>query len=264
MAGPVSVAVRDRARELVRAELAVRLAHGHDAILRRTADQYRKIIGEALAADPAAGKAGQVRAAQRALDRIAHLGVVDFVDQSGRRWNMQSYVEMAVRTAALRARTTAHMDVLRQRGEKYVFVPPHAGTCPLCAPFEGRVLAIDESGTGPLIPYTVAQAITAGFQHPNCRHILKVWWPGTTIPEPSNDPHAYADEQRLRYLERQVRQWRTRLSAALTDEAGRAALAKVVAWQGAIRDHVAATGVRRVRGREHIDRALPPAPLRPN
>src|SRR3954470_10094593 len=93
-------AVRDRAAELVRQELAVRLSHGHDAILRSTADLYRKIIGEALAADPATGKAGQTRAAQRALDRIAHLGVVDFVDQAGRRWTMQSYVEMAVRTAA--------------------------------------------------------------------------------------------------------------------------------------------------------------------
>jgi hypothetical protein len=253
-------AVRDRAAELVRQELAVRLSHGHDAILRSTADLYRKIIGEALAADPATGKAGQTRAAQRALDRIAHLGVVDFVDQAGRRWTMQSYVEMAVRTAALRARTKAHLDVLRSQGIGLVYVTNHAGQCPLCRPWESQVLAIDEAtgedAGGQRVDHTVADAIAAGLMHPNCKHGLKPWRPGTIVPEATPDPEGYAAEQELRRLERGVRQWKAREAAALTPDAAAKARAKVEVWQDGIRRHVDATGVGRVRGREQTDRAL--------
>jgi hypothetical protein len=174
-----SPAVRDEVARLIRAELDVRLTASHDAVLRRVPDLYRKIIGEAfLTENGDTGKAAQLRIAQRALDRIARIGVVDFVDQSGRRWQMQSYVEMAVRTAALRARTDAQMQVYRDRSISLVYVSNVAGQCGLCRPFESKALALDEVPTPDVVEDgdgqdveivgTVADAIAAGLMHPNC------------------------------------------------------------------------------------------------
>lgn len=253
---------------MIRAELDVRLTAAHDAVLRRVPDLYRKIIGEALLTEAGdTGKAAQLRIAQRALDRIARIGVVDFVDQSGRRWQMQSYVEMAVRTAALRARTDAQMQVYRDRGVALVYVTNVAGQCDLCARWEGRCLAMDEvpdpatvldgDGLDVEIVATVAEAVAAGLFHPNCRHAARAMRPGrTVIPPATPDPDAYAAQQRLRAMEATLRQWRRREAAAMTPEARELAARKVVGWQAEIRRHVADTGVRRLYGRESPDRAL--------
>jgi hypothetical protein len=264
------------AEQRIRQELAIRLSHGHDAVLRRVPDLYRRIIGEALAAEQGQlGQAAKLRAAQRALDRIADIGVVDFVDSAGRRWNMQSYVEMAVRTAATRAMVDAQTQVYRQRGLNLVRVSDHSGACPVCAPFEGRLLAIDampdedtspdRNGTRIEVVATIADAIAAGLMHPNCRHTLHAWRPGVSIlptPHPYN-PAEFEAQQRLRAMERQVRHWRRRQAAAITPEARDKARAKVAAWQGEIRRHVDATGVRRLRDREQTVRPLPsPTPRR--
>lgn len=268
-----SPAVRAEADRLIREELAVRLTASHDAVLRRVPDLYRKIIGEALAAEQGdTGKAAQLRVAQRALDRVARIGVVDFVDQSGRRWTMQSYVEMAVRTAAFRARTEAQLTVWRDRGLTLVYVTNVAGQCDLCRPWEGRVLAIDEVPADPIvtdgdgvdveIAGTVAEAMAAGWGHPQCRHQLRPYRPGqTVIPPATPDPEAYAAQQQLRSLERQVRAWKRREAAAMTPEAKATAERKVAQWQAEIRRHVEETGVRRLRGREQVDAPLAsPAP----
>lgn len=256
--------IADAAAAKIRAELAVRLSHGHDAILREIPDLYRKIIGEALLAENGQlGQGAKLRAAQRALNRIADLGVVDIVDQSGRRWSMQSYVEMAGRTAALRAMLAAQTDVYRAQGIRFVYVTRVAGQCALCRPWEGRVLALDNAAVpakigGRTVRRTLADAVEAGCFHPNCRHQIRPWIPGrTNIPPPTPDPEAYEAQQHMRALERHVRHWRRRQAAAATPDARRLAADKIREWQQAIRDHAAATGTRRIRGRERIDRALP-------
>lgn len=269
MSAPLGRAVRDEARRRLEAELAVRLTHSRDAILRQVPDLYRKIVGEALAAEQGdLGKAAQMRAAQRALDRVARTGVVDFRDQSGRRWTMQAYVEMAVRTGALRAMVDAQKATYRQRGIRFVYITNVAGQCELCRPWESRVVALDPDDAptvvaGVTVVATLDDAIAAGLMHPNCRHRARQWIPGrTVIPAPTPDAVAYEAQQRLRYLERQVRYWKRRSGAAITPNAGEYTAAKVAEWQAAIRQHVAATGTRRLYGREQTSRALPSPPPR--
>lgn len=275
----VTQAVREAADEQIRAELAVRLTARHDAVLRRVPDLYRKIVGEALAAEQGdMGKAAQLRTAQRALDRIANLGVVDFVDQSGRRWNMQSYVEMAVRTAAMRAMVDAQRRVYRARGISLVYITRSAGQCTLCRPWEAVVVALDpitelqtvpvldrggdEVGTQ-VVAHTLDDAIAAGLFHPNCRHRVRPWRPGTIVPPATPDPEGYAAQQRLRHLERQVRHWRQREAVAVTPEAKQQVARRIEGWQAEIRRHVEATGVRRNYQREQVDRPLTsPTPTR--
>jgi hypothetical protein len=87
----------------------------------------------------------------------------------------------------------------------------------------------------------------------NCKHRHALMVPGATVPEPPPyDPQAYKDEQKLRYLERQVRQAKREVAAAITPAAKKDANARVRARQAAIRDHVDKTGVARRTHREQL------------
>lgn len=56
---------------------------------------------------------------------------------------MTSYAEMATRTAVGRAAVEAHGDRLRAASLGLVIVSTAPHECPLCAPLEGEVLALD-------------------------------------------------------------------------------------------------------------------------
>lgn len=228
----------------------------HRGILRGVEDGYRQVIAE-VAATPLLGIDTRRQATQRAMERFADRGFRSFVDRSGRAWQMTSYAEMATRTALGRAAVEGHTDRLRAAGLGLVIVSNAPHECPLCKPFEGKVLSID----GPDGPreVTVEHAIeddrtvrvhvvgslnearARGFQHPNCRHSVAAYLPGVTrVPEDaSEDPDGYEATQKQRAIERNIRKWKKRSAAALTPEAKRAAEARVRAWQGRMRGHLA-------------------------
>jgi hypothetical protein len=100
---------------------------------------------------------------------------------------------------------------------------------------------------------SMAEAEAKGLHHPNCRHSHNLAVPGATVPEPPPyNPQDYKDEQKLRYLERQVRQAKREVAAAITPAAKKDANARVRARQAAIRDHVDKTGVARRTHREQL------------
>ncbi|WP_229880214.1 phage minor capsid protein, partial [Streptomyces echinoruber] len=160
------------------------------------------------------------------------------------------------------------MRTLTEHGVDLVVVSDAPRECPLCRPWEGRVLTI--SGPpgartveiehaiedGRMVPVRVAgsldEARAAGLQHPNCRHSVSAYTPGITrVEAATSDPDGYRAGQRQREIERHVRKWKRREAAALTPEAQRAARAKVRAWQAAMRDHLADhPDLRRLRHRE--------------
>ncbi|MET8098818.1 phage minor capsid protein [Streptomyces sp. NPDC005236] len=239
----------------------------HRSILRAVADRFRAIVAE-VTATPLLGTGTRRQATQDAMRRFADQGITSFVDRAGRRWQLTSYAEMAVRTSVGRAATEAHMRTLSDAGIDLVIVSDTPRECPLCRPWEGRVLAIDgPTGErtvevehavedGRMIPVKVAgtldEARLAGFQHPNCRHSVSAYTPGLTVPEQAeSDPAGYEAGQRQRAIERNIRKHRRREAAAVTPEAQRAARLKVRQWQGAMRDHLAAhPDLRRLRHRE--------------
>ncbi|MFI5686779.1 phage minor capsid protein [Streptomyces sp. NPDC051636] len=228
----------------------------HRGILRGVEDGYRQVIAE-VAATPLLGIDTRRQATQRAMERFADRGFRTFVDRSGRAWQMTSYAEMATRTALGRAAVEGHTDRLRAAGLDLVIVSNAPHECPLCKPFEGKVLSID----GPDGPREVSVehaiedgrtvqvhvvgslngARARGFQHPNCRHSVAAYLPGVTrVPEDaSEDPDGYEATQKQRAIERNIRKWKKRSAAALTPEAKRAAEARVRAWQGRMRGHLA-------------------------
>ncbi|AYD86196.1 MuF-like minor capsid protein [Streptomyces phage Darolandstone] len=252
----------------------------HRSILRAVVDRFRAIVAE-VTATPLLGTGTRRQATQDAMRRFADEGIRSFVDRAGRRWQLTSYAEMAVRTSVARAATEAHTRTLSDAGIDLVYVSDAPRECPLCRPWEGRVLAIDgPTGErtvevehaiedGRMIPVRVAgtldEARLAGFQHPNCRHSVSAYTPGlTTIEQAESDPDGYEQGQRQRAIERNIRKHKKREAAAVTPEAQRAARLKVRQWQGAMRDHLAAhPGLRRNPKREQPGASNLPPEQRP-
>jgi len=191
--------------------------------------------------------------AQRdAWRKLTQRGITGFTDRAGRQWNLSSYVEMATRTGLQQAFNEAHLARMVQAGVEQFTVPSDGHPCPLCKPWQGRVLTVD--GPGP----TIAQATAAGLFHPNCRHTLVAYFPGVSkfaapAPWTDADQRAYDATQRLRALEREVRGYKRVAAAALNDLERRRAERYARLVQARIRQHVARHGLNRRTRREQLD-----------
>lgn len=214
-----------------------------------------------IAANPPKNDIDRQRIAQEALDDFSKRGVTAFIDKGGKRWNLVSYIEMATRTAANQAASEAYLNELVKAGHDVVRMSTAPNCSPMCQPFQGRLLSITGAtrGTchGETIVASVPEAIAAGFRHPNCRHVLKLWLPGDPVPDiPDPDPQAYKDSQTLRRYERELRQAKRELAAANTRESTGKAQQKIMRTKQKIRDHTASTGQQRNVHREQIHKSL--------
>lgn len=220
--------------------------------LRATEDVYRTVIFEA-SRGVAVGTQTRLGAAQRALNRFADRGITGFVDTAGRNWDMASYTEMAVRTTSGRAAIAGHADKLSAEGLDLVQVSDAPEECPICRPWEGRVLSL--KGRTQDRP-TLAEAEAAGLFHPNCRHSIGLYDPRVSKkPRRTADPEGNEERQKQRYLERGVRNWKRREAVALSPAEAQKAKAKVREWQGSLRTFVSENDRRRLRYREQIGSA---------
>lgn len=225
----------------------------HTQILRSTVDVYRAVIAETSAPGVVSGTEARRAATQRALDRFAARGVTAFVDSRGARWSMESYAEMATRTAVGQAQVEGTLARFGDAGRDLVIVSDAPQECKACRPWEGRVLSV--SGGDGRYP-SLAEARSAGLLHANCRHRLGAYIEGLTRPfGHTADPEGDAARQELRRLERGIRAWKARAAVALDDPARKAAEAKVREWQGRLREHVATSSAKRIPAREQIGRA---------
>ncbi len=217
------------------------------AVLRRMDDVYRRTIYNAQV---------QLGAGAKTLDQAIDAAVHDFLQKgidciqykNGRRVNIASYAEMALRTASHRAMLLGEGAKRDEWGIHTVVVSAHANTCPLCEPWQGKVLVDDVFSHGtkeeaesmglPLL----SEAIDAGLLHPNCRHTIATYFPGITrtpkIPDGKAAVEMYEIEQRQRGYERQIRRWK-RIAAGCTDPQNvERANKKVQEYQKAITDLV--------------------------
>src|SRR5690606_4978208 len=158
------------------------------------------------AAAPVLGVQTRRQAAQSAFDAFADRGVRGFVDSRGRSWELRSYVEMAMRSATARAAVEAHSDRLGAAGVELVIVSQAPEECPLCRPWERKVLARAgapgarevqvEHGIedGEMVTVQVAgslpEARGKGLMHPNC-------FPGSVLVSSPSDVLA-ADARRYK------------------------------------------------------------------
>ena len=153
-------------------------------------DVYRRVGLEQVAAMQAMGK-GVNPAIPDFVEALRREGVTAFVDKAGRNWSLHTYGSMVLRTTSRQAEVLA---VLTADPEHDLYkISSHGTTCPLCAPYEGRVYS--KSGQSPDFPPLSTAfgkvdpngpdtlANTWLNIHPNCLHVLLPWTPAGRTPE---------------------------------------------------------------------------------
>ena len=170
------------------------------AVLRMANDQYRKIIFNAqVMANTGAGT--YAKAVDMAAKDFLSAGINCIQYRNGRRVNIKSYAEMALRTANKRAYLQGEGAKRQEWGIYTVILNKRGNPCPLCAPFVGRVFIDDVWSGGPkdgISPVTgikyplLSEAVKKGLYHPNCRDAHTTYFEGISTP-PENSRYT-ADE----------------------------------------------------------------------
>ena len=112
-------------------------------------------------------------------------GLAALIDKAGRKWELDRYADMLFRTKAVEARNRGMINRMVENDYDLVQVSAHSGTCPICEPWQGKVL----SARGATRGYeTVAKAEAAGLFHPNCRHAINVMIPSLAKKTRAYDP----------------------------------------------------------------------------
>jgi hypothetical protein len=252
-------------------QLDRKLAATHLQVVRSAGDIYQHAVAAMGVPGVLAGVATRREATQKALDHLWRKGITGFVDKAGRNWTLASYVEMATRTTTAHAAIQAHLDQLGQQGMDLVMVSADGAPCPICRPWEGKILTtgaasgpqtieraseLDGSPVKVHIDGSTSEAIAAGLFHPSCRHRFVTYLPGLTAPiETAGEGGAlYRAEQRQRGLERQARRLAVQQAGAVDPDAARRYAAAYRAKRAEIKAHVDTNpGLRRKTERERVD-----------
>lgn len=147
-------------------------------VARLERDPFRETALKQALRQQAAGS-GWTLSGAKMIQELKNTGITAFVDKAGRRWSLQSYCNMAVRTTSRQAEVAA---VLTADDYDLWQIVKIGSTCPVCAPLEGRVYS--KSGTNPEYPPLSLAfgkvdpngpnnlANTYLNIHPNCLHAL--------------------------------------------------------------------------------------------
>lgn len=103
-------------------------------------------------------------------DTIRAKGLAALEDKGGKRWTLDRYADMLVRTKMTEARNTGLSNKMLQNDQDLVEVSSH-GAVDVCGEWEGEILSLSGATDG---FKTVADAEEAGLFHPNCRHAINV------------------------------------------------------------------------------------------
>jgi hypothetical protein len=183
------------------------------------------------------------------MEQAIDVATKDFLKQginciqysNGAKVNIASYAEMVLRTSSHRATLMAEGARNQEWGITTIKITTHGSTCPLCSPWQGRVLIDDvysggkaSDGDFPLL----STAMNEGLFHPNCRHGSGTFFAGlTSAPKPPTKEQQeeveakYALEQKQRYNERKIREWKRKAEGSMDEGNKRKAKAKVRYWQ---------------------------------
>ena len=183
------------------------LKTANTAVLRMSNDQYRKVIHksaffvangvftEKQASRTATKELTELQKTKLAIDEAnkdflsSGLNCIEY--KNGRRINIASYCQMAIRTANLRAQLMGEGDFRKSIGRVLVQATSHGGACPICKKWEKHIFIDDvySGGTKKDGKYMLlSDAMNQGFLHPNCRHGLTTYYPEV------DDIENYTDE----------------------------------------------------------------------
>lgn len=215
------------------------------------------------------GVSTRQEALKRAVKRMADNGLTGFVDRGGHNWTPEAYVNMDIRTTCGNVATQAVFARNEDYGNDLVWVPVKAGARKLCYPWQGKLISTsNRTGTVEdldgkkieIIPLSrTSYGEPAGLWGINCGHTPpNPFIPGMSkirgeVPPEKKNEEEYAESQRQRYIERQIRYAKREAAtfkAAGLDTAD--ADAKVKRYQADMRAFIEETGRTRRRDREQI------------
>ena len=164
------------------------------AVLRYTDDQYRRTIFDAQVAANTGAKTYEQSVDMATKDFLSR-GITSIQYSNGAMVNIVSYADMAIRTATKRAYLMGEGVKRQEWGIHTVILNKRSNACPLCMPFEGKVLIDDvwSGGSADDGPYPLlSSAMAAGLYHPNCKDKHTTYFPGI-----SSEPEKIFTNQEL-------------------------------------------------------------------
>lgn len=171
------------------------------AVLRYANDQYRRIIFQSQVA-ASSGALTYEKAVDMATSDFLKNGLNCITYSNGAVHNIVSYADMAVRTASKRAYLMGEGQKRQEWGISTVILNKRFNACPLCMPFEGKVLIDDvwSGGSSKDGPYPLmSSAMAAGLYHPNCKDKHSTYFEGI-----SSKPESRYYEEKPVIKERQL------------------------------------------------------------
>ena len=216
------------------------------AVLRYANDQYRKIIFQSQVA-ASSGAITYEKAVDMATSDFLKNGLNCITYSNGAVHNIVSYADMAVRTASKRAYLMGEGQKRQEWGVSTVILNKRFNACPLCMPFEGKVLIDDvwSGGSSKDGPYPLmSSAMAAGLYHPNCKDKHSTYFEGIS----SKPESRYYEEKpvikerqlienKLNHAKRQAKSYNRLAKNSLDAENQETYRARATEWSGKVKEY---------------------------
>lgn len=216
------------------------------AVLRYANDQYRRIIFQSQVA-ASSGALTYEKAVDMATSDFLKKGINCITYSNGAVHNIVSYADMAVRTASKRAYLMGEGQKRQEWGISTVILNKRFNACPLCMPFEGKVLIDDvwSGGSAKDGPYPLmSSAMAAGLYHPNCKDKHSTYFEGIS----SKPESRYYEEKpvikerqlienKLNHAKRQAKSYNRLAKNSLDAENQETYRARATEWRGKVKEY---------------------------
>ena len=172
LAGNKTLSDMDRnALQIIIDNLGGRLEDSLATVGRRVDDIYRR-EGLRAAAQAIAKGAVDDDAVKRFHDKLVKDGITSFTDKSGRKWGLETYAKMSLKTTMMEATNTGAENLIRERGFDIIQIG-HTGRFEpdkLCSPHHNKKYSLF-GRTSSLPLFTPSDKPP---YHPNCEHFIKL------------------------------------------------------------------------------------------
>lgn len=216
------------------------------AVLRYANDKYRQIIFQSQVA-ASSGALTYEKAVDMATSDFLKNGLNCITYSNGAVHNIVSYADMAVRTASKRAYLMGEGQKRQEWGVSTVILNKRFNACPLCMPFEGKVLIDDvwsggsaKDGNYPLM----SSAMAAGLYHPNCKDKHSTYFEGIS-PKPESRYYEEKPiieerqriENKLNHAKRQAKSYNRLAKNSLDAENLETYRARATEWRDKVKEY---------------------------
>lgn len=173
--------VSTEAVQTMQDSLSKRLDSAVQTLGRRVEDIYgreqrraalRSILGAEGSPDAASKELQRRLLRDKDVARAVRDGQTGFVDSAGKRWKLETYANMATRTVTREAVVQGAWARMVSHGILLARVSAHPGSCEICVPFEGTLIALGPGAPTEWKGEAVSDTGESPPYHGNCAHSI--------------------------------------------------------------------------------------------